>query len=342
MHSKRDQLLEALMLRASRIEFVVLVEHLERLFGDVPRVGTAARVHEEAVRFRHDPSLVFHSSDVTRMVRLPSGRYEITANFLGVTGSVSPLATYFTEDLLRAESQDAGLLGEFYDLFHHRLLALFYRAKQRGRPAFARAPTGSDTSTRRALALTGLSSQRLDPPVAPLLLLGRSRIFAMRPRSRAALEAALHLGFPGLPTRLVDFVPRAIQLAEPQRMRLGMHNHQLGRDARLGRRLTGPADALRIEVGPVDRATFERFLPGAPARQRLQRLVDDISGGLLDAEIEIELKPGEELRTRLGSTSGPAATLGRDALIRRVTATSPLRVRSDLADGSGGRMQPSG
>jgi type VI secretion system protein ImpH len=131
---------------------------------------------------------------------------------------------------------------------------------------------------------------------------------------------------------LVDFVPRAVQLAEPQRMRLGTQNHQLGRDAHLGRRLTGPADALRVVVGPVDRATFETFLPGAPARHRLHRLIDDVSGGLLEAEVEIELQPGEEPRTRLGSAGGRAGTLGRDALIRRVSTAAPLRVRIDLTN----------
>ncbi len=339
MPSERERSLEALVERARRIDFVTLVEQLERLFADAPRVGAAHRIADEVIRFRHDPQLVFHSSDVTQLRRLPSGVYELTATFLGATGSVSPLATFFTEDLLRGDSPDATPLGAFYDLFHHRLLSLFYCAKQRGRPAFGRARDGTDRTTDRALAITGLASHRRVPPVAPALLLGRSRIFASRPRGRAALEAALALAFPGVPIRLVDFVPRAVQLGEPQRMRLGQQNHALGRDARVGRRMMGPADALRLQIGPVDRVTLDRLVPGADEHSRLRALVDDVTGGLLEVDAEIELQPGQEPRAQLGGMGGrKAAVLGRDALLRRSAVDAPLRLRVPLT-AAGGRLR---
>lgn len=331
MSSEREVEIEALTIRASRIEFVTLVEHLEHLFGEHPAVGTAARVEDEPLRFRHDASLIFHSSDVVRLRFLASGRYELTTTFLGATGSVSPLATFFTEDLLRADAQDGAQLGAFYDLFHHRLLALFYRAKQRGRPAFRRSALGTDATTRRAAAFVGLPAARSHEPVSPTKLLGRARTFATRPGSLPALQSALDLAFPGIPIHLVDFVPRPMQVGASHRLRVGRSNHQLGHSARLGRSLTGPAEALRICVGPVDRATFDAFLVGGIEHTRVRELVDQVSGGLHHFELELATHPGEELRAQLGGGGSRATALGRDALVRRTSTTTPLRVRVPLS-----------
>ena len=115
--------LQKLADRARGIPFVTLVEHLERRLSTQP-VGATGLLRNELLRFRHDPELVFHTSDVASMRLGPGGRIVLTSTFLGATGAVSPLATFFTEDILRDRAQDGSSLGAFYDLFHHRLLAL--------------------------------------------------------------------------------------------------------------------------------------------------------------------------------------------------------------------------
>lgn len=313
--ASQAETLAKLASRAREIPFVALVEHLARLFGT--RVGEATLLREEPIRFRHDPSLVFHTGDVASM-EVRDGVVWVTSTFLGATGAVSPLAAFFAEDLLRADAADGPTLSAFYDLLHHRLLALTFRALARSRPAFGAVRSGNDPLTRRALSTLGLGPKRAEAPLSSLALLGRARLLARRPRGREALEQALALAFPRLRVAVTDFVERRVALPREQRFCLGQSNHQLGRETRLGRHRQAQSDRIRLRLGPVDRPAFERLLPGGPDHRALLRVVREITGGLVDVEVEIEVERGEEPRASLGrpkgaSTSG--ALLGRSALV---------------------------
>jgi type VI secretion system protein ImpH len=325
--------LAELAARARGIPFVNLVEHLERVFRGARPVAETGRARDERVRFRHDPNLVFHASDIAGMRVLRGRGVEITTAFLGATGPVSPLATFFTEAILRAESQDNDALGAFYDVLHHRLIALCYRALRRSRLPWSIRTTANDEFTRRALAATGLGPKRKDAPLSSVAMLGRARILARRPRGREALEAALALAFPRFEVAIEDFLRRRVRLADEQRLRLGSRNHCLGRETRLGHTLHAQADLLRLRIGPVDRETFDSLLPGAPENVRLRRVVEENTGGLLDAEVEIEILCGEEPRAMLGKSAGRGTRLGRSSLIRRVDPSRRLRVRLPLTGG---------
>lgn len=332
MASDLERKLAALADRAPRIPFVTLIEHLERLLAGAAPVGTSGLVRDEAIHFRHDPSLVFHSSDIARMHVGGPASVDVTSTFLGATGAVSPLASFFTEDLLRSQTQDNPTLGAFYDLFHHRLLALCYRAMRRSRLAWSMHGNGADLVTGRALASVGLWPRREEAALSSLAMLGRARILARRPRSRQALEAALALAFPALRVRLVDFFPRRVRLGDEQRLRVGKKNHRLGAETRIGRHMVGQSDLVRLEIGPVDRTTFDLLLPGGRENLRLRKVVDDITGGMLDVEAEIELLKGEEPRASLGRRPGATtgARLGRSSLVLRSRSTQSLRVRIAL------------
>ncbi len=327
--------LAALSLRARRIPFVTLVEHLERVLGGAP-VGTALAVSDEIIRFRHDANLIFHTSDVAAMTVLDARRVEVTSTFLGAIGSVSPLASFFTEELLRTDATDSASLGAFYDLFHHRLLALCYRALQRNRPAWSIRRSADDDFTRRALAITGLAERRPDAPLASTKLLGRARVVGQRPRSRAALEAALQLAFPALRVQIVDFFPQRVRLQLEQRLRLGKKNHRLGAETRLGRNMVAQSDVVRLCIGPVERSTYDHLLPGGHEHMRLRRLVDRMTGGMVDIELDIELAHGHEPHATLGERGGRAgARLGHGALVRTAGTAKTVHARLVLGEDAG-------
>jgi type VI secretion system protein ImpH len=332
-----ESVLRALAPHAHRVPFFALVRHLERLLGANARVGGLGPLAAERIRFRHDIRPIFHASDVTHLRVVGSGdqlRVTVTTGFLGVVGSVSPLANYFTDDVLRAESIDEQSLRAFYDLFHHRLIAFVYGAELRASAWAEIREDGGDRITRRSLLFAGAG----DRPgsvggLAPTQWLGLARVVGRRPHTRDALEAALAIGFPSTPIRVVDFMDRSIELPIDVRSQLGVKNVELGRGARLGARLVGQTGLLRLSVGPVDRAGFNALLPGTPDHARLRAIVDTVTGGLLDADAEIEVRAGEEPRARLGGRHG--TRLGVNALIVRPRADRPLRIRVALTDDAG-------
>ena len=85
-------------------------------------------------------------------------------------------------------------------------------------------------------------------------------------------------------------------------------------------------------IGPVDRATFDRLLPGGEDNLRLRKVVDDVTGGLLEVEAEIEIVRGEEPRAALGRRPGTkvGAQLGRSSLVLQSGSACSLRVRISL------------
>ncbi len=323
-----DDALVALLVRAPRIPFVTLIEHLERVYGQGGRVGSQTYRRDHSIRFCHDPSLVFHTSDVAKMRLTPSG-IEITSTFLGAIGTVSPLSGFFTEEVLRAASHDSTALLSFYDLFHHRLLSLCYRALQRSRPAASMERAGTDQSTTFALAAAGIAQPRVGALLSSLALLGRARCFARRPQSMAALESVLSLHFPSLAIRVVDFLPRRVPLGGAQRMQLGVANCQLGVSAHVGRSVLGRYEMLRLEIGSADATTLDALLPGGKDYALLRQAVAHVTGGMLHAVADVAIRKGAEPRAVLGGRQG-ALQLGRSTLLLRSESATELRVRIPL------------
>jgi type VI secretion system protein ImpH len=261
---------------------------------------------------------------------------ELTTGFLGIVGSVSPLANYFTEDVLRADSLDQGALRSFYDVFHHRLIAFVYRAHLRAAPSWEVRADGSDRVTRRSLALTGCAPSRAGAGLDPLGWVGLARVIGRRPRNRSALEASLALAFPGLPIRVVDFLSRDVGLSSQERSQLGLRNVTLGRGARLGSRLLRQTGLVRLVAGPLGRAAFDALLPGGADHARLRGIVDAVTGGMLDADARLDLASGEEPRARLGGQH--RTRLGGYAVLARPRVDDGLRVTVPLTgDATGAR-----
>jgi type VI secretion system protein ImpH len=348
--------LEGLEARAPGIPFFSLVSHLARV---VPGVIGGVVVADERVRFRHDTQLVFHANDISALKIVHTGdkiAVEVTTPFLGVIGSVSPLANYFSEDVLRDESQDDRTLRDFYDVFHHRLIAFVYLAHRRAEPWCEVRIDGDDRASARSLALAGRLPRphsapkppgdlgdtlppgaRMDAPLRLRHELALARTFARSGSGRDRLEAALALAFPGVPMTLLDFLARDLLLARDSRTQLGVYNATLGRGARLGRHMPAQTGLLRVLVGPVDRETYEAFLPSGHEFPRLSQLVAALTGGMLDCEAEIEIRCGDEPRARLGAAHG--SRLGATALVGRPRVDRAVRVRVPVNAGVSARAE---
>ncbi|WP_394842747.1 type VI secretion system baseplate subunit TssG [Pendulispora brunnea] len=334
---------DELVRTAHRVPFSTLIDHLERLIGpEAVPVGELGPPRAERIRFRHDIQPVFHAGDVTQLRIVEehdefTGRksppiFEVSTSFLGVVGSVSPLASFFTEDALRAAQQDDDAVLALYDAFHHRLISLFLRASRRVGLSPSLSAGGRDASTRRALSLVGGASFTADvPALAPLMRLGRARLFAQRPRGRDALVQALSLAFPDLAITVLEAPWRDIELAPSEMTRLGERRNLLG-EVVLGGVLTKQAGLLVLWIAPVGRATLARLVPSGADHARFRYVIEEVTGGFVDVAVEIEVRPGEEPRLELGNDE--AALGGTAALGQRSPDDPPMIVRIELSAGA--------
>ena len=86
-----------------------------------------------SIRFHANPFLDFPPSQLESLNVDRSGAVDVTANFLGLVGPQGVLPYFYSElvqDRLRAKDKT---LAAFLDIFHHRLISLFYQAWQKHR-----------------------------------------------------------------------------------------------------------------------------------------------------------------------------------------------------------------
>ncbi len=298
---------------------------LERLLGGDAAIGTAANFDEERIRLRHDRQLAFRAAEVSGIRVRDANRerpvVEITTAFLGLTGAASPLPPYLAEEVAQ-EDEDAPVRRDFLDMFHHRFVSLFFRARARSDFANGYRSDQTDAWSRRVLALLGRDRP---PRIEPWRVLRWAPILAQRNVTPAALEAAIadliaeEIGEVGVAVE--PFVGAWVPLDRDDQNRLGRASSTLGRDLVLGRRILDRASRFRLVVGPLGREGLVRLRGNEKLLRRIADTVAELCAGTLDFELALWLTPEAAPHLELG-----VARLGRDSWLGGQVRETRLRM----------------
>jgi type VI secretion system protein ImpH len=315
-----DATLEA---KAARMDFFQVLRLIENAYPEQPRIGASLRPRDDAVRFGQDPSLIFHPAMLGQYTRRnATERARLAVNFFGLMGANGPMPIHFTEyvrDRLR-NGGDATLMA-FLDVFHHRLLSLFYRARASAEPAVSldRSDAGGDRFSDFVGSLFGIGAPALRErdDISDFAKLHFAGLLANKARPASGLVAILGAYFK-LPVRVEQFVGHWMRLPEEIQSRIGRDDtgNRLGSSLVLGRTVWDSQNKFRIVIGPVSLADYERLLPGGDSLKRLLAWVNNYAGLTLDWDVRLILKKEERPPLRLGAarlgwTSWPAGTPAR-------------------------------
>lgn len=331
---------EALQLDAGAVPLEEVVRHLdaarrrgaypllvllERLLGGDAGIGTAAHLDEERIRLRHDRQLAFRAGEVTSVrvkdVNRERPVVEIVTSFLGLTGAASPLPPYLVEEVAQ-EDEEAPARRDFLDMFHHRFVSLFFRARARSDYANGYRSDQTDAWSRRVLALLGRDRRTL---LEPWRVLRWAALLAQRNVTPAALEAAVGdvlseaLGPVGVTVE--PFVGDWVPIEPDDQNRLGRARTRLGEDLVLGRRILDRASKFRLVVGPLGREGLVRLRGDEALLRRVALTVAELCAATLDFELVLWLTPEAAPHLELG-----AARLGRDSWLGGQVRETRLRV----------------
>ncbi|CAE6781809.1 MAG: type VI secretion system baseplate subunit TssG [Nitrospira sp.] len=333
-------LVEDLLRRAQDYSFFQLVTLVERLCRPRAAVGGEGPAEGEALRFRPELSFAFPVSDIAALEksRMQPLRFRVTTTFLGLYGTTSPLPPFYTEDLM-AQEEGEEAVRSFLDLFHHRLLSLFYRAWVKYRYHIQFDPSGEDPFSQRMLAFLGLGAKEVAEktglPVSRLLRY--AGLFSQRPRSASALEGMLSDLFDGIEVRITQCTGRWVAIPPEQQSTLGRQNCALGRDCALGNRVINRQSSFRLTMGPMSHDTFVSLLPGSTGMERMEALVRLFVQDRFDADLELLMpeegiptfrllsKQGDGPRCRLGQTTWLPARSGNGGVRRVPFQFAPAR-----------------
>jgi type VI secretion system protein ImpH len=295
-------------------EFFQAVRLLERLFPGGKAPGEFARPDEEIVRFRSKPTLAFPASEIESLSENGEDQPEMTVNFMGLTGPNGALPLHYTELVVgRVLSRDH-TLRDFFDVFHHRIISLFYQAWLKYRFQFRLERGEFDPVSHYLLDLIGLGTEGLQDrqAIADDSLLYYSGLLGQQPRSATALRLFLSDYFQA-PVQIEQFVGAWYRLEENAQCCFDQgprESRQLGVGAVVGDEVWEPQARVRIVLGPLPLDRYLDFLPTGTAFKPLRSITRLFSGDEIDFELQLILDRKETPDCVLGAEAGPAPMLG--------------------------------
>lgn len=298
--------------------FFQAVRILHQIRGTRSAIGRFTDPAEEVLRFSVPASISFPPSEIAALEVEGDGRARMSVNFLGVTGPQGLLPHQYTLLIAERKRGRDHALGDFFDLFHHRMLSLFYRAWEKHRFAVAYERGEPDALTHHVADVVGvgLETARRNLPLPNDDLLYYAGLLGPQPRGAAGLERMLAEHF-GVRVEVEQFVGRWYPLSRADQCELGddeSMSNQLGLGAVAGDEIWDAQTCVRLRVGPLSRARYDAFLPGGRDHDTLRELARFYSHDQFDFEIQLVLARDDVPGLVLGDDS--SATLGWSTWIR--------------------------
>jgi len=295
-------------------EFFQAVRLLRRFYPERNNVGQPQPPRSEIVRFGVHPSLVFPASEIQELERRSNAPPLMRVNFMGVVGPQGLLPIYYTELVIERLRAKDPTLRDFLDIFHHRVISLFYRVWQKYRFQVAYEQGDGDQFSQYLLSLIGLGAPELQgrQEIPEPSLLCYAGLFAQQPRSALALELIL-LDYFAVPVRVEQFLGAWYTLDESSQCNLDdtyFDSQQLGFGAVAGDEIWSPQARLRIVLGPLSLQQYLDFLPSGTAFSPLRSLVRFYAGDEFDFEVQLILKREDAPPCELGAQGAAAPQLG--------------------------------
>lgn len=298
---KNPSVIQSLLSKPFEYSFKQAVRLLERAaayrsdkaaaFSKNP-VARYAPPSSEVMRFHTRQSLSFPSSEISVIEEKKShtgaSQWHMQVNFMGLTGSSGILPYHYSELLLkRLKIKDKSMMN-FFDLFNHRLISLFYQASvkyhlplEHERKKLNTTPSAEkDGHTKILMALIGLGTGGLGGRLHTKdeSLIYYSGLLTKKVRTTTGLKQIIFNHF-SIPVEIKEFVGQWQELIDDVRTRLPSvanprgQNSQLGKSVMLGHKGWFAQGKIRIILGPLTHKQLHTFAPGTTTLKALDEIV---------------------------------------------------------------------
>lgn len=312
-------------------EFHQALRILERMRPGTLLPAETTLFDRESVRFSSAVTKSFPPADIASLVippTFPQDPPTLVVHHLGLAGVHGILPEFVTDEILRQLKRGSSPLGDFLDIFNHRLIALHARVRRTYRPTYINVPPEHTQVARIFFALigTGIPVLRSASGIADRDILPFSGLMAGSCFNKVAIEAIV-AEFTGSPATIIPYRPAWLQLDQQTLTRIGRRgqNSLLGRNAICGTRAYNPLDGCILRIGPCSSERFNALIHGGTEHQRLGALLRFLSHDAMTITVELELERRDVRPAVLGTAD---ATLGIRAWImphrRSTTEPRPL------------------
>ncbi|MCQ8105336.1 type VI secretion system baseplate subunit TssG [Methylomonas sp. SURF-2] len=282
---------------AERFDFFETLRWLEAINADKPRLGAAVKLSDDAIRLSQEPELQFPASTLSSCRVPESGIPRLAVNFFGLFGPNGALPLHLTEYAReRLRNHHDPTLARFADIFHHRMLCLFYRAWANARPTVSYDRPQTDRFAAYVGSLLGIGGEtfRHRDALDDRAKLFYAAHFSAQTKSPDSLQAII-ADILAIRVRIEEFVGEwmEIQISDHSRLGYAPELATLGQSTLLGAFVWGCQHKFRIVLGPLKLFQYLALLPGAPGLAKLAALVRNFVGDELVWDAQLILHKNE-------------------------------------------------
>lgn len=285
----------------------------------------------EPIRLQPANSLANYDRAVAKVCSQPrdaeNPAWIVELTFMGLIGPMGVLPTHVTAWLLGEGEAARPAMRDFFGVFEHRIISRFYRAWEQSRFVFGLErvvrQNRDETAHGFTLALRALIgfadrtlSQRLTVSQRlPTFYGGLISNLARPAENLPQIVAAIFQ----VPCILREFIGEWQVIPRSQQTRLGRNsvrperdhwNSRLGITACVGSRVWTVQDRFRLQLGPLDCATFNRCTPAGDLFRHLREIVKLYAGTELVFDIQPVLRPADVPSSHLGTPPNNTTRLG--------------------------------
>ena len=281
---------------------------LECAHKDKPRIGQSLRPIDDAIRLLHTPTMAFAPSTLSNFEpQTKDSPAKLSSYFFGLLGPNGPLPLHLTEHACDRSFRVRDKTFEgFLDIFHHRMLSLFYRAWANHQPTVSYDRQDADQYKTYIGSLFGLGMPSLHnrddmPDSAKLYYAG---LFSNQTRNLYGLVSILH-DFFHMPVKINEFIGEWVSIPDHCQIKLsqGVETMSLGVDSNIGSQVWVSQLKFRLEFGPLDYKQFIDLLPGSSSLARLAAIVRNYVGDELSWDLKLLLKKDQIPTVKLDGTN---------------------------------------
>jgi type VI secretion system protein ImpH len=318
----KERLLQLMKDEPYSFRFFQLVRLMERLYPERKPVGIFASPSDELVRFSAQPSLTFPASEIQSYTSRDEAPQQVEVNFMGLNVVNGPLPRTYTAALLeRKRAKDRATL-EFFDIFNHRIVSLFYRAWKKYRFFIAYEAQGQndDEITQRLYDIVGLGTPDLRnrmaiPDEAAIYYAG---IVGNQVRSAEGLKQVLEHYF-CVPVEIRQFTGgwERLPIAQQTFLKESMSfSERLGIGTVVGDEVLNPQGAMTVRLGPMPLEQYRQFLPGSRGQKELEAWLAFYSRRQFDFIVQLVLSRAEVPHTVLMGEREKSSRLGYESWLK--------------------------
>ncbi len=292
-----------------RYGFFEVMRLLECAYKEKYRFGQSQRPSQEPpIRLGQEVALIFETSSLSAFIRRKAGLPPLLKQlFFGLFGSNGPMPSHLTEYIHERihHYRDRTLAG-FADMFHHRMICLFYRAWANTEPtvSFDRPENDRFSTYIGSLAGFGADSLRERDAMPDLAKSYYTGFLSSHSKSAEGLRALLADYF-RLTVSVEQFVGEWLTIQPSDLTRLGESplTGELGRSVILGSQVWGCQHKFRIRFGALTLAEYLSLLPNGYRLEQLTAIIRNYIGDELSWDVNLILKKDQVPSAQLGETT---------------------------------------